>query len=174
MKSSSEGKQKTFEWVIVKNPKRILDIGAGEGTYLKMIKPFLPSSFWVGVEVWEPLVEEYKLEKFYDDIILKDARKIEYEDIGKYDLAILGDILEHMKKSDAVSLVEKLFSCTETIIISIPIVFWPQGLESGNPWNIHIKPDWSDKEVEETWGKYIIDKCVGEKIGVYLLEKKWI
>ena len=54
-------------------------------------------------------------------------------------------------------------------MISIPIVYLPQGADHGNQYEIHVKPDWSDKEVLESFPN-IVEHHVEGIIGVYLLK----
>ena len=83
---------------------RMLDIGCGSGTYAKMF----PEARWTGVEVWEPYIEEFKLNDLYEEVILSDVRALRIATLGRFDVAILGDVLEHMEKSDAQDLLERV------------------------------------------------------------------
>lgn len=147
----------------------VLDIGAGAGTYYNMYKSLIPNSIWTGVEVWNEYITEYDLRSKYDNLIQNDCRKINYDELGHFDVAFAGDILEHMNKEEAIQLADKLLNISSCLLISIPIVHMPQGPHAGNPYEIHVKDDWSDTEVKETFGNMIINSCVDQEIGVYLL-----
>lgn len=173
------GKPETAQW-FKENEKsitRVLDIGAGSGTYIKLIKEefnICKDTEWVGIEAWKPYIDKFNLEGMYDTIINNDIRKVNWESLGKFSVAIAGDILEHMSKDEAIELVENILVYCDTLIISIPIIYMPQDEINGNPFEIHIKPDWSHDEVIETWGKYIkhhYRKSVKSKIAVYWLSK---
>jgi hypothetical protein len=48
-------------------------------------------------------------------------------------------------------------------------VYLPQGADHGNQYEIHVKPDWSDEEVRESFPN-IVEHHVEGIIGVYLLQ----
>lgn len=178
--SSKTGKHEIGTWFAqnADSVNRILDVGAGSGTYPKLIKTDFnccTSASWVGVEAWEPYISQYKLPELYDNIIHSDIRVIDWGAIGTFDVAIAGDILEHMTKEEAIKLVDDLLRISTILIISIPIVYMPQDAYKGNPYEIHVKPDWSHEEVMETWGANIVNHHVrskASKVGVYWISKR--
>lgn len=184
--SSGIGKEETAKWFIEnqQNIKRILDIGCGAGAYAKIIKnqkKICQSAEWVAIEAWEPYVSKFELDKLYDRILLADARTIDWLEMGSFDVAIAGDVLEHMTKDDAVALVDKALDHAKTLIVSIPIWEYPQGAAHGNPFEVHVKEDWSHEEVRSTWGSCIKKAFVGfyenadgslhSKLGIYWLSR---
>jgi 2-polyprenyl-3-methyl-5-hydroxy-6-metoxy-1,4-benzoquinol methylase len=184
--SSGIGKAETVRWFILNKDKikRVLDIGVGAGTYAKIIKiqkNLAKDAEWVGIEAWTPYIEKFELNNLYDQIINLDVRTVDWSSMGSFDVAIAGDVLEHMTKDEAVDLVEKVLDHATTMIISIPIWEYPQGAAHGNPFEVHVKEDWSHEEVKETWGKYIQKSFVGyyeeadgslnSKLGIYWLSK---
>lgn len=146
--------------------KRVLDIGAGEGTYSILGRS--RDVEWVGVEGWGPYVEEFKLNDKYDKIIISDARYLDYSMLGNFDVCFLGDILEHMTKDEACFIVRRLCTTCRYIFISMPIVKYPQDAVDKNPFQTHIKDDWSNKEVLESFPAICAGMNVNE-IGIYLL-----
>jgi hypothetical protein len=64
---------------------------------------------------------------------------------------IAGDVLEHMTKEEALTVISNLLPRCKYFIISIPIIKWPQDAVNGNPFEIHVKDDWSDKEALESF-----------------------
>lgn len=177
--SLSAGKPETLEWFVKneKNIDRILDIGAGSGTYINLIKfdnKTCTTAEWVGVEAWQNYIEEFNLTEKYNSIINQDARKLNWDLLGSFSVAIAGDVLEHMTKEDAIILVENILKNCKTLIISIPIIHMPQDEINGNPFEVHVKDDWSHEEVMATWGQYIKSvyrKGSKSKIAVYWLSK---
>lgn len=164
--SSGIGKEETLRWVKEKAStiNKVLDIGAGSGTYAKMLKrnhKVCNSAFWIGVEAWEPYIEKFDLRSLYDILINQDARKLDWTEIGNVDITFAGDVLEHMTKEEAVDLVEKILDHSRYLVISIPTMVYHQGEAYGNPYEVHVKPDWSHKEVKETWDKYIEKSFTG-------------
>jgi hypothetical protein len=105
----------------------------------------------------------------YNTVINDDVRKLDWDMFNPVDLVIMGDVLEHMTKEESIKIVNGVMSVSRYGIISIPIKHWPQDAIGGNPFEIHVKDDWSHEEVMDTFGKYIT-KFRAKKIGVYLLE----
>jgi SAM-dependent methyltransferase len=173
------GKPQTLEWFENNQTsiKRILDIGVGSGTYINLIKLSNNICFdaeWVAIEAWKPYIDEFKLESKYNRVVNTDARKLNWDDLGKFDVAIAGDVLEHMSKDEAITLVDQILENCKTLIISIPIRYLPQDEINGNPFEVHVKDDWSHEEVLETWPQYIKNFWKKEKkslVGVYWLWK---
>jgi hypothetical protein len=70
-----------------------------------------------------------------------------------------------MTKTD---LVAKLLANSKRVIISIPIVNYPQDEVGGNPFERHVKDDWSHQEMMDTFPQ-ITKHWQGKVIGVYFL-----
>jgi 2-polyprenyl-3-methyl-5-hydroxy-6-metoxy-1,4-benzoquinol methylase len=178
-KSLKGGKEEIVEWFKENESlnDRILDIGAGSGTYIKLIKhkeQLCSDASWVAVEAWKDYVEKYQLANKYNIVINQDARELNWSEMGQFSTAIAGDVLEHMTKDDAIKLVDNILLHCKTLIISIPIIHMPQDELDNNPFEVHVKDDWSHEEVLDTWGKYITQhhrKSIKSKIGVYWLSK---
>jgi predicted TPR repeat methyltransferase len=176
--SSVTGKNATVAWFRDNESSisRILDIGVGCGTYLHLIKEtnqLCMSAKWVGIEVWQPYISQFNLVERYDTIINRDVRTIDWENMGKFSMAIAGDVLEHMSKDEAIALVNSVLTVSDGLLISIPIMVFEQGEYEGNPYEAHIKSDWSHDEVLATWGHLIKEMAVepGSDLGVYILRK---
>jgi cyclopropane fatty-acyl-phospholipid synthase-like methyltransferase len=163
--SDSANKPWTVEKIKEINPKTVLDVGAGAGVYLDLIREHLGDEVYVeAVEVWEPYIKEFNLEKRYGAVWNKDVRDWE---TFPYDLVIFGDVLEHMTKEDAIKLWDKVSKSARYAIISIPIIHYPQGHEHGNPYEEHVKDDWSSQEVLETFS-HIVESREFDVTGVYI------
>ena len=172
--SDSRGKKNIINWVKNKrlNIKKVLDVGCGCGTYpdlLKETNKLLNDSEWIGVEAWETYIGEYNLHSKYNKIYNEDIRIFDWSKETNIDLVIFGDVLEHMKKEEAQAAVEKALQNSKYVVISIPIKYMAQGAEHGNPFEIHVKPDWSHEEVLESFPN-IVNNMPVKKIGVYWLE----
>lgn len=174
------GKPETAEWFRQnqQNITRVLDIGAGSGTYAKLIKQefdLCHTAEWTAVEAWKDYIDKFDLVTMYDRVINQDARTLDWDKLGHFSVTIAGDVLEHMTKAEAVELVQHVLQHSDTLIVSIPIVYMPQDAVEGNPFEIHVKPDWTHDEVMATWGSVIKSfhrKSVKSKIAVYWLSAK--
>lgn len=174
--SAGEGKNEIITWVneLPGEFKRVLDLGVGKGTYSKLFRKYqskLSDSYWIGVEAWAPYIEKFKLHKKYHQLINQDIRLLDYDSLKPIDITIAGDVLEHVTKDEAVTIVNKVLSISPYMVISIPIIHYPQGSIEGNPYEIHAKDDWSHAEVMETFPQ-IINYWGGQVVGCYLLSSK--
>jgi hypothetical protein len=180
-KSSRSGKQAIIDWITqLTDIKTVLDVGAGKGTYKRLcdgfivykdiqpLSPIFTDAEWTAVEVWEPYIKEYELEYLYDKVINSDARLVQ-KSLDNYDLAFAGDVLEHMTKDDAIRLVKTLSKKCKILIISIPLGYHPQGEHNSNPFEVHIKDDWTHQEFISTFPD-IKKFSVDDDIGVYWIQ----
>jgi len=124
------------DWIIKKveelRPKTILDVGVGSGMFEEAVVPVLGKPFTLeGIEIWKPYIEQYNLRNRYDVIYNLDVR--EWDNFG-YDLVVFG---AYMQAANA--------------IITIPIIYYPQGIHEGNPYEIHHEDNWNTQRVLETF-----------------------
>ena len=127
---------------------KALDIGAGSGTYPKLVNQLFPSKItWTGVEIWEPYVEQFELNKLYDRLLIRDAESAmawlldEQTHMERFDLIFVGDVLEHMTRHTALHVLymaKRLLSDRGVLIVSVPIGDYPQGEYLGNPHEAHV------------------------------------
>lgn len=146
--SDLDGKAWAVEhlWVLASRVRTFLDVGAGAGTWLTVVKPWFPDTRWTAVEVHAPYVERFALADRYDDVILGDARTLP---LHTYDVVILGDVLEHLTRDDAVELVTVARAAARVAVIaSLPLGEYPQGEWQGNPHEAHLAT-WTDDDVAE-------------------------
>ncbi|HLZ77094.1 class I SAM-dependent methyltransferase [Phenylobacterium sp.] len=123
-------------------PASVLDIGPGAGKYGRMIKALREGGAEIGsltaVEIDASYVERFKLGEVYDDIQLADASAMpDVDPDGHWDLVILGDVLEHFRKSRGADLIDYLYYRTKYIIVVVPIDFI-QGAWEGHHAEAHI------------------------------------
>lgn len=144
-------------------PSFILDVGAGSGTYADALKEAGYSQTIDAVEVWPQYIEKFFLKKKYRFVYSQDVRLFNNFD---YDVVIFGDILEHMKKDEALKVWDTMSKQADYALLSIPIVHCEQGELNGNPYEVHIEEDWSHEEVMSTFSG-IIDSWQGDIVGAY-------
>jgi hypothetical protein len=168
-KSSLAGKVWSWEVLRVLHAHRplhrVLDVGAGLGFYSQFRRP---GQHWTAVDIWGPFAQAYELDKKYDRVIIGDMRFMDWRHFVPLDLVICGDVLEHMTKDDAIGLLQLALSNTRVVLVSIPIELSHQGAALGNPFEKHVKPDWSHEECVASFPNV----CIGTKegdIGVYML-----
>lgn len=142
----------------------MLDVGAGWGTHGRAFSQYFPNVKRHAIEIWKPYIYEYDLFMFYSAIFNVDVR---HHDDFNYDVVIFGDILEHLSKEDAVAVWEKVAAQAKYALIGIPIVHYPQGEHFGNPYEAHVKDDWTHDEVLETFSG-ITSHATSNIVGTYL------
>jgi len=130
---------------VLKNTnRRVLDIGAGEGKWGRHLKDKV--THITGVEIWEPYISRYNLNTQYDEVIQEDARKLDFSKYDKFNVAILGDVLEHMTQKEATTFIATLKENVDEIFLSIPVTVCIQTGTNGNPFEEHLY-QWTDKEI---------------------------
>jgi predicted nicotinamide N-methyase len=154
--SNPENKDWVGEKLQQINPKKILDVGAGAGIYLDVVKKYLEDSVIIdAIEVWNPYINQFNLKNRYNEVYEVDAREFNNFD---YDVVILGDVLEHMSEKDAVNLWNKISNSAKYAIISIPIVHYHQDAINGNPYEVHVEEDWNTNRVLEKFSNIVEHK----------------
>lgn len=134
----------------------ILDIGCGHGFYYKLLSDHFTK--FDAVEIWEPYINEYNLENMYDNVYNVNIMDFEFD---YYDIIIMGDILEHLSREDAVILLNRLKDKCKELIVVVPY-FLPQNEVFGNKYEIHLQPDLSDEIMEQYYPMLELIK-IGDK-----------
>lgn len=154
-------------WAIKKilsvKPRFILDVGAGSGTYADALHASSYNGAIDAVEVWGNSIQKYHLKRKYRVVYNDDIRNFKNFD---YDVVIFGDVLEHMSKEDAVAVWQKTAAQADYALIAIPIVDYHQGEIDGNPYEEHVKDDWTHEEVLDTFSN-ITASWTGDVVGAY-------
>lgn len=165
--SSGEGKDWLTARLIELAPLTVLDVGVGAGTYATLMRPHLPSAWWVGIEIHEPYVERFGLHDLYDQLIIADVRRL--SELPAVDVVICGDVLEHMILEDACRVWRRCRAAArKAVFVAIPIVLYPQGGWEDNPYEAHLHT-WSHSEVLHHLDG-VRDWALGEEIGVYVAD----
>ena len=170
--SHPESRQWSIEKIMAIKPKSILDVGAGSGTYYDALRNAGYSGRIDACEIWQPYIEEFDLVNKYDDVYNTSIQNLSKsmttfpEPNRPYDIVIFGDILEHMTKEDALEIWDNLPKITNYSLITIPIIHYHQGEINGNPYEVHVKNDWSHEEVLESFSG-IVDSWTGTIVGAY-------
>jgi len=143
------------ELLFALQPKSILDIGIGFGRYGILAREMCdvwrgrptPNQWQVeivGVEAFDKLIRDYH-SVFYNRIIAGDAFDVLKEAgqrhglAGKqFDLAILGDVLEHFERQRAEDMLQMCRAAALYTMVAVPIGSdWQQADLYGNPYERH-------------------------------------
>lgn len=150
--SALEGREVMFGWIQAQQPKSVVDVGPGEGTYGKMFRQLAVPPYLIGVEIWQPYVRQFGLDQIYDLVIQRDVRELTIHEWPQVDAVILGDVLEHMTEGEARKVWALARSCArKAVYLSIPITNSPQGAVHGNPFETHVVTDWSHEKVMDSF-----------------------
>lgn len=140
------------------NLASVLDVGIGFGKGAFLIREYFDvkenhlyqPKDWkikiVGVDIYEGYLSE--LQKIlYNKIIIGDIFEV-LPKLGSFDLAILGDIIEHFTKEDGLKLLRELFKHVEDIVIMTPKGFLAHPAKDENKYEEH-KSGWIIDDFKE-------------------------
>ncbi len=138
------------------NPRSIIDVGIGSGTYGFLLRQHLDvaaghfeSLVWktkiTGIEIYE----NYKnpvWEYCYDEVRVGDARQV-IPTLDHHDLILMIDVIEHFSREDGLSLLKECMKKAEYVIITSPAKDYPQGTVLGNTYETHLSA-WHECDFE--------------------------
>ncbi len=155
-------KDKVKEWVYEHfDPSaKILDVGAGSGTYWNLLHEKYKNID--AVEIYAPNIKDYELEKKYANVYNNDIVTFEY---GSYDLIIFGDVIEHLTIPNAQKVIKYAFNRCRNLIVAIPYNY-PQG-PNENKWEEHIQSDLTQQNVLERY-PLLKPLFIDERYGYYI------
>jgi hypothetical protein len=121
------------EQLIRLQPKSVLDVGVGFGKWGVLAREYV--DVWANrctPDEWELRVEGIEIHEpyrnaiwgaAYDIVHVGDARLL-IDRLGRYDVAIFCDVIEHMSKEDGRVLLAKLAERCNHVIVTTPVAFW--------------------------------------------------
>lgn len=125
-----------------------LDVGSGAGKYGKMIRNIYPDANIIGVESDKSYIKEFSLRDIYSKVHHESIEHfVDHNPNFQTELTIIGDCLEHLKKSDGIDLINFLMYRTKYILIIYPtqcIQYSWQGHSSEAHRSV-----WSNKDLTE-------------------------
>ncbi|OZB98370.1 bifunctional 2-polyprenyl-6-hydroxyphenol methylase/3-demethylubiquinol 3-O-methyltransferase UbiG [Paenibacillus sp. XY044] len=164
-------------------PATVLDIGVGFGRWGMLCREFL--DVWQGrvfreqwqtriegVEVFPKNVDDYH-PYFYNHIYIGDAHELmTKQQLGTYDLIILGDVLEHFEKERGFELLAACLKQCRSLLLNVPIgPDWPQGAEYGNDYETH-RSVWTVEELNRypAASKHMFKDYIQRDFATYLFQ----
>jgi len=131
-----------------KKGKRILDVGCGNGRPMKFINRNRQFEA-IGIDIFEPYVEQCRKEGFYNDCIVDDIRNLnQHFEKKSVDIVLCLEVVEHLDKEDGIRLIKDMEKIARRqVIISTPVgTFRQTSPESkANPHQRH-RATWSPRE----------------------------
>ncbi len=104
------------------NPKVFLDLGAGAGKYGSIVRKIDHSINIIAIEIEKDYLERFNLHSIYDEIWnvpIINLMLPEYYNIH-FDVVMAGDVLEHLKKSEGIDILNFLIYRSRWIIVEFP------------------------------------------------------
>jgi FKBP-type peptidyl-prolyl cis-trans isomerase 2 len=144
--------------IIEKNPTSILDIGIGFGKFGFLAREYtdvLHSRYfdWEtridGIEIFEKYITQLQKE-IYDHIYIGNAIDI-LPTLGRYDMIICSDVLEHLSEQNGTTLLDSIKDRCKFAMIATPVTVLHQEALYNNEHERHISA-WS-KEILSNWGE---------------------
>jgi len=127
------------------NCDAVLDLGCGCNSLLQHCNV----SFSVGVELFEPYLQESRKKGIHSQYIKADIRKIEFSP-KSFDAVIAIDVLEHLTKEEGAELLGKMDHWSrKKIIIFTPNGYIWQGDYDHNPLQQH-RSGWTVEELKRS------------------------
>ena len=119
-------------------PRSCLDLGAGAGKYGKLVRRECPACRLEAIESHPANVARFRLAEIYDSVACADVMSLFESGLeAAYDLIVIGDLIEHLRKSDGVDLLHFLVYRAAFILLVYPTRFI-QGAVDGNPKEAHV------------------------------------
>lgn len=151
--STSAGKPKVAKWLKdhIKNEEcSVIDLGCGKGTYGNLLKDVKCKKMAVDAVDY---CEKYKLLDIYDRFYCHDISDIVFLDsLGRFDIAILGDVLEHLYYEDARKVLDCLENHCDIIMVAVPFRSHQWGVF--NHWENHIQEDLTEEIFKERYPEF--------------------
>jgi len=141
-------------------PAKVLDIGPGAGKYGRIVREVAAkddfTSHTTAIEIDESYVEEFQLRDIYDEVIVDNALNLIDKPQTRFDLVLIGDCIEHIRKSAGIDLLNFLIYRTGYICVVYPDRFIQDDWE-GHAAEAHISTwcpaDFQDWELlHHSWG----------------------
>lgn len=128
----------------LQNCRTVLDLGCGDESPIQGVSTL----FSVGVELFEPSLEESKKKKIHSQYIKADIRKIEFKK-NSFDAVLALDLIEHLSKEEGYELISKMEKwAKKKVIFFTPNGFLWQNGSDNNIWQTH-KSGWNTEEFKK-------------------------
>lgn len=116
-------------------PKRVLEVGAGDGYFLKGVQYVFPRATYVGLDLVEEILEALKKEHGFETIY-SALEDVDPATMGQFDLVVARDILEHVARPGLV--LEKLtqMTCDSGYLFFITPNGWQDAWQMFSRWKV--------------------------------------
>lgn len=166
-KSYEFGKNRISDYLKSKFYKdaKILDVGAGEGTYYNYLHDYFENID--AVEIFKKNIDKYNLKEKYKNVYNTNIVGFEYK---PYDVIIFGDIIEHLEIADAQIVLNYALNHSKEVVVAVPYEY-KQGEIDGNKYERHIQDDLTIEKMELRYP--YLDLLFGtEEYGYYVKKRR--
>ncbi len=137
-----------LEFIRRVRPQTVLDVGSGCGKFGLLIKEYvdvwderIKKEEWTtqvdAVEIWKPYLEYPVYQGYYRNLYNMDIVEFS-KTMPQYDLAICGDVIEHIEKEQGWDVLHRLLDNCKYILLSLPLGSWPFRNYGENKYEDHI------------------------------------
>lgn len=130
-----------------------LDIGAGRGKYGRMVRELRPDVHTTAIEVDSEYVESFGLRSLYDTVRNVPACRLLESPDAEWDLVTLGDVLEHMPKSQGLDVLHYLVYRARYLWVQYPN-HYRQGSLAGHASEAHMSV-WTRADFDALHADYL-------------------
>lgn len=161
------------------NPSNVLDIGVGFGKWGFLFREYgdifrgrWHKSEWKveinGIEAFEG----YKTPVYdfiYNDVEFNDMSNV-YTKYANYDFVFAGDVIEHLEKNKALTILNFFKTTAKVFVVCIPLTdVWKQGEVFGNKFEEH-KSIWNKEDFLD-YEQIVKNNPSGKPIGLFIHRK---
>jgi len=123
----------------------ILDLGCGKGINMSVINSS-KRLFAVGIDIFLPYLRECKRRGIYDEVLQCDVRNVPFKS-KSFDIVFCGQLIEHLDKEDAWSLIREAEGIARRrVIITTPVGMYKPVIFEENLYQEH-KSAWVPYEL---------------------------
>ncbi len=131
-----------------KSAKSILDVACGRGLPMMVLKQRIRFKKIVGVDLYEPYINECRRKRIHDSYLDCDIRKLPYKN-KTFDIVMALQVLEHLDKNESLRVLGSLEKIAKKqIIVSMPIGKTYHPAVDGNKLQLH-KSGFFPKDLEK-------------------------
>lgn len=120
--SSEAGKKQLVKWALTKTPATAFEFGVGFGHFGTAAKKMIPGLTIEGCDIYPPAVKKHlgAVGNPYESVIQANM-SLAVRSIGKYDMFMFGDCLEHVPQEEAFEILRLSASLAKIVLIRIPV-----------------------------------------------------
>lgn len=154
--SYKRGKKEIVEYLTSNYGRlsKVLDVGPGKGTYWSLLHHHFDDID--ACEIHKPYIEKFKLHEMYSNV--HNMSIMDFPSFEKYDIVLMGDILEHLTVKDAQRLLERM-SCVDEVMIAVPFEYH-QGAANGVESERHLQPDLTHENFMERYPGFVVNNFI--------------